>query len=188
MAKIRSFLALEIPEKHRDQIAALQQGWLMKLPPTRWANPANLHLTMKFLGSVENARLDRLADELEKAVAGLGEISVIFDRLGCFPSPKRARVAWIGGRAEGADTLVARIEDVAETIDFPREKRPWSMHLTVARLRKPWPVSDAEKFVLWGNYLDFEPFVCRELVLFESDLRPSGAVYKARARFGLAGQ
>ena len=186
--KIRSFLALEIPQTHRDQIEFCQQEWRKELPPARWAKPSNLHLTVKFLGDVEDARLDQFAGDLEVAVAEFGEIAVVFDRLGCFPSPKRARVAWIGGSAEGVDALVARIEDVAEAIGFPREKRPWSMHLTVARLRRPWPASDAERFASWGNRLNFEPFFCRELVLFESDLRPSGAVYKARARFGLVGQ
>ncbi len=183
--RVRSFLALKIPETHRDQISILEKGWREELPSARWANPSNLHLTIKFLGSVEETLLERFTGELEQAATGCGEITVVFDRLGCFPSPKRARVAWIGGRADNADTLVKRVEDIAEKTGIPREKRPWALHLTVARLKKPWPLADAEKFVSWGQDLSFEPFVCSELILFESILRPTGAIYKTRARFGL---
>jgi 2'-5' RNA ligase len=156
------------------------------LPRARWVRPEGQHLTLKFLGEVEPSVLDRLAAELEPRLCELPAIGVRLGGSGFFPSPRRPRVAWIGGSADGVDAVVGVVEDAAEACGFARERRRWSLHLTQARLKKPWPPEAVDRFLEWGEGLDLEPFAAPEVVLFSSELRPTGAVYTAVGRFPLA--
>lgn len=182
---IRSFLALEIPLAQRMRLAEEQERLRRRLPPARWVRPEGLHLTVKFLGEVDRELLLALAAELGPEVSGAGPVRVVFAGAGFFPNPKRPRVAWVGGSAEPIGPLVTAVERVAFRHGFERERRPWSSHLTMARLREPWRERDAQSFLHWGEGLSLEPFACDELVLFASSLEPGGAVYTALERIPL---
>ncbi len=159
----RAFLALEVPAAVKTQLAAAQENLRRELPRARWTRPDGWHLTLKFLG----------------------EVNVRLGGTGFFPSKERPRVAWVGGAADGAESIVAEVERAAEAAGFPRERRPWSIHLTQARLKARWPSAAVDRFLEWGETLDLEAFDCREVVLFESDLQPGGAVYTALERLPL---
>ena len=77
------------------------------------------------------------------------------------------------------------IEEVTARHGFDRERRRWSLHLTQARLRAPWPRDAVDRFLSWGDEVRLEDFVASEVVLFSSELRPSGAVYTALERMPL---
>jgi 2'-5' RNA ligase len=182
---VRSFLALEIPLAQRRMLGDEQQRLRSRLPPARWVRPEGLHLTVKFLGEVERERLLALAAELRPAVAGTGPVRVTFAGAGFFPNPRRPRVAWVGGSADPIGSLVEEVERVTSHHGVERERRPWSLHLTVARLRDPWRERDVQSFLTWGDGLTLEPFTCGEVVLFASSLEPGGAVYTALDRMPL---
>jgi 2'-5' RNA ligase len=88
----------------------------------------------------------------------------------------------VGGDVDGVEHVVAAVEEASEIAGFPRERRPWKVHLTQARLKAQWPRAAIDRFLEWGDGLDLETFSCREVVLFASDLRPGGAVYTALER------
>jgi 2'-5' RNA ligase len=182
---IRAFLALEIPDRIREKLASAQNDLRAELPRARWTRPQGWHLTLKFLGEVERSILAELGVELAPRVRGIGAVLVKLGRTGFFPSSMRPRVAWVGGTVEGAERVVAAVEEAAEIAGFPRDRRPWSVHLTQARLKAQWPKAAIDRFLEWGDDLDFEAFECREVVLFSSDLQPGGAVYTALERFPL---
>jgi len=182
---IRAFLALEVPAAIKERLAAAQEGLLRELPRARWTRPDGWHLTLKFLGEVAAPALDGLAAELAPALRGLGAVNVSLGGTGFFPSPARPRVAWVGGVADSAELIVEAVERAAEGAGFPRERRPWSIHLTQARLKDRWPSAAVDRFLEWGEELGLEPFDCREVVLFKSDLQPGGAVYTALERLPL---
>ncbi len=183
---IRAFLALEIPETVKAALAAGRERLRAELPRARWVRPEGQHLTLKFLGETAADELDGLETDLAPRLAGLPPVWVTLNGAGFFPSPRRPRVAWVGGRADGVAEVVARIEDTAEIHGFARERRAWSLHLTQARIDRPWPPQAVERFLGWGSELQIEPFAAHEVVLFSSDLRPGGAVYEALARLELA--
>lgn len=183
--KIRAFVALEMPEQVRELIRREQRLLKVELPRARWTRPEGQHLTLKFLGETTLDRLDELAAEIERGAAGLPAVRVALAGSGFFPNPRRPRVAWIGGEAEGGAEVAAAVEEAAVKAGFPRERRPWSLHLTQVRLDRPWPRPAVERFLDWGRTLAPPPFVCSEIVLFKSDLRPGGAVYTALQRFSL---
>ncbi len=182
----RAFLALEVRPAVKEQLAAAQENLRRELPRARWTRPDGWHLTLKFLGEVAAPALDGLAAELAPRLRGLGAVNVRLGGTGFFPSQARPRVAWVGGAADGAESVVAEVERAAEAAGFPRERRPWSIHVTQARLKARWPPAAVNRFLEWGEDLDLEPFGCREVVLFKSDLQPGGAVYTALERLPLA--
>ena len=182
---IRAFLALEIPDQVKAQLVLAQEPLRHELPRARWTRPEGWHLTLKFLGEIERPALTVLGAELAPRIRGVGTVPVKLEKTGFFPSSIRPRVAWVGGTANGVENVVAAVEEAAEIAGFPRERRPWSVHLTQARLKRQWPKAAVDRFLEWGDNLDLEAFRCREVVLFSSDLQPGGAVYTALERFSL---
>ncbi len=183
--QVRAFLALEIPDHLREEIAGHQARLRQQLPRARWVRATSLHLTLKFLGQVGPDRLQDLVAELGPRLAALAPVQVAMAGSGFFPSERRPRVAWIGGQAIAVEPVVEAIETVAAGFGFARERRPWALHLTVARLKGSWPAAAIEDYLAWGQGLCLEPFECSEVVLFSSSLQPDGAVYTALARMAL---
>jgi len=183
---IRAFLALEVPAVVKTQLAVAQEILRRELPRARWTRPDGWHLTLKFLGEVAAPALDELTTALAPSLRGLGAVSVHLGGAGFFPSPARPRVAWVGGAADGAESVATTVERAAEAAGFPRERRPWSIHLTQARLKARWPSAAVDRFLEWGEALELEAFDCQEVVLYKSDLQPGGAVYTALERLPLA--
>ena len=182
---VRAFVALEMPERVREQIRR-EQGYLKaEFPRARWTRPEGQHLTLKFLGETTAQNLARLNKEVIDRVGVMPAVRVRLHGAGFFPSALRPRVAWIGGEAPEGAAVAAAVEEAAVASGFPREGREWSLHLTQARLDRAWPRNLVERFIEWGRSLDLEPFTCREIVLFASELRPDGAVYTPLERFPL---
>jgi RNA 2',3'-cyclic 3'-phosphodiesterase len=184
---VRAFLAFEMPSAVHDLLADEVTGLRAALPRARWVRPEGIHLTVKFLGESPRGELDALADELAGLLGTAPPVRVLLGGSGFFPSARRPRVAWVGGEAEGAEEVVTAVEATSATRGWKTETRGWSPHLTVARLRDPWSPTAVERFLAWGRTLAFDPFVCRELVLFSSRLQPGGAVYTPLRRLDLAG-
>jgi 2'-5' RNA ligase len=182
---VRAFLAFEIPDRVKSDLTTSREIVRAELPRARWVRPEGQHLTLKFLGEVPRSTLDALAHDLAPRIGSVPAVTVELHGSGFFPSPRRPRVAWVGGRAEGVDAVVVAIEEVAADHGFDRERRRWSPHVTQARLNRPWPAEAVDRFLEWGRDLRLEPFVAREVVLFSSVLRPEGAVYTALERMSL---
>lgn len=182
---IRAFLAFEIPASVKESLAVSRDRLRGELPPARWTRAEAWHLTLKFLGSVDRGLLGRVSGELRDVVNDMGSVSVRLGGAGFFPSPTRPRVAWIGGSSTGGDEVAGVVEEVFASYGFERERRRWSLHLTVARLKKRWSGKDVEHFLEWGERIESLHFVCPEFVLFQSALEPGGAVYTALERFPL---
>ena len=182
---VRAFLAFEMSVEVRQRLAEEMQTLRRRMPDARWVKPSGLHLTLKFLGETSQDVLDAVTAELAPLVGTLDAVPVQLAGAGFFPSRTRPRVAWVGGEARGALEVARTVEEVASKNGFEREGRPWSLHLTLARLRTPWPARDVAAFEEWGQRLELAPFVCTEVVLFSSDLQPSGAVYTALQRMRL---
>ncbi len=184
---VRAFLAFDVPSAIKDRLRVSMGEIRGRLPAARWVRPQGVHVTVKFLGASKPERLDELVQALEPEVTGLAPVTFTLGEVGFFPSPARARVAWIGGTAHGARPIVTAVEEVAVRMGWPADRRPWSLHLTLARLKSPWPPQAVDRFLQWGERLAFEPFRCSELVLYSSVLQPSGAVYTRLAAMPLDG-
>jgi len=172
--KIRCFVAVPVPEDIKKQLAGLQEELSPKLKGAKWVKPAGLHVTLKFLGEISPAQVEKVCERLARALAAQ-PFNISFSGLGVFPKPARARVLWIGF-SEGADRcrkIWESIEGPMEEAGFRREKRPFRAHLTLARFRNPGPVAPE----ILDHRFSSSGFRAESVVLYRSQLKPSGAVY-----------
>jgi 2'-5' RNA ligase len=182
---LRLFAAVEIPERAKDEVERAIVPWTDRLPDARWVRRENWHVTVKFLGRTLPGLVDHVHEACRAAASMIRPFRVELDGLGVFPRPKSARVFWVGLHDEdgGMKALASALDRELER-DFPAEKRPFSAHLTVARLNPPEPVDPEE---LERSPVDASPFRVGELTLFQSHLSPKGARYEPRERFALRG-
>ncbi len=182
---VRAFFAFEIPDAARDRLEAARDAVRPAFPSARWTRPEGWHLTVKFLGEQPRGVLEKVVRDVGSRIAGCGGVTATLTGGGFFPSPAKPRVAWIGGSATGADPVVATIEKAAVRAGLPAERRPWAVHLTMARLKTRWPADAVDRYLEWAHDLEAMRFARSEVVLFESRPQPGGAVYTALERIPL---
>jgi len=138
MEQIRSFIAIELPGEIKQALTSLQEK--LKAAggaPVRWVDPANIHLTLKFLGDIDSGITGGITAALEAAASGTHPFSVAVSELGVFPNPSRVQVVWVGlsGDLDKLNQLQKRIEDGLVPLGFKAEGRAFTPHLTIARVR-----------------------------------------------------
>ena len=180
---LRSFIAVEIPVEIQNAIshstASLQRA--LPKPIIRWVSPQNVHLTLKFLGDVSPANIERLADVLKLEAAAHGMFSMSVGGIGAFPTSRRARVIWIGLEAPPALVALERgVEAATARLGYTREDRPFSPHLTIGRVGQNVTAADLQKIRtdLDGTSVGSLGMVNVDAIhIFKSDLQPGGSVY-----------
>jgi len=183
---MRLFVALEIPSAVRENIAALLGSLRAISPHTRWVRPENLHLTLKFIGEVPEAKLAGIRSALA-GVRSDQSMTIEFRGLGFFPNEKHPRVFWAG--IEGGPnlkSLAAEVERAAETAGIPLEQRPFSPHLTLARFEPPRLPGELHATIQENAERDFGSLRTHQFHLIESKLKPSGAEYTTVESFSFA--
>lgn len=186
---LRLFIAVELSPEVRQALGRVQAAMQRQLPPrtVRWTNPEGIHLTLKFLGDTPEALVPAISQEIQAAAAAFAPFELGVAGVGCFPNARRARVVWAGvpdvprplaGVQRAIDLHMARL-------DFPRETRPFSPHLTLGRVDDR--ISPAGRDALAGMLAKAEigslgTVQVAQVVLFKSDLQPTGAVYTVLAR------
>lgn len=183
---MRLFVALEVSAAVRENLAALLKALGAVSPQTRWVRPENLHVTLKFIGEVPETKLG----DIRSALAGVRSeqsVTVDFRGLGFFPNEKHPRVFWAGIVASpNLKTLAADIDRATEKPGIPREQRPFSPHLTLARFEPPRLPEKLRVAIQENAAREFGSLRTGELHLIESKLRPSGAEYTTVESFSFA--
>ncbi len=180
---MRLFIALEIPSAVRENLAALLVMLRAITKEPRWVHAENLHVTLKFLGEVGEDRLDAVRGALGK-VRSQQAVAVEFRGLGFFPNEKNPRVLWAGVEASAnLKTLAADIEGAMEKLGFPREKREFSPHLTLARFERPRLPEPLRKAIAENAQQEFGSLRTSEFHLIQSKLKRSGAEYTTLTTF-----
>ncbi len=172
--RVRAFFGLPVPEPHREELGRFIPESAKLAPGFRWTPAENLHLTVRFVGSVDRALIETVADALSEKTLhafqlGLGEI-------GAFKRGRNVRVVWLG-LSHGADeaaALAAQVEAECLRAGLPGEERRFQAHLTLARARardgSPLPDLPAPPRL--------EPWLAGELNLYSSRLTKTGAIYE----------
>jgi 2'-5' RNA ligase len=191
---IRAFLAVELSEELRSRLAQLQQDIRTRLsrrvPKTiriAWVQPASIHLTIKFLGDMDDALIEPLRVAITQAMEGHRTIQIPLERLGVFPRPQQPRVLWVGPSAswdQGDDAqwlaaLHQAVEEGCHSCGFSPEGRPLSPHLTLARI-KDGEREFGQVLVRSGmmeHSMGIGTLTVSSVVLMKSDLLPTGPVY-----------
>src|SRR5437867_6787648 len=138
----RLFVAVELPGPVRDELTRVAEELRARIENASWPSRENLHLTLSFLGSVDEERVAPISDALSSAVSSLVDFTTVLTEVGAFPSKRRARVVWVGlaDPAGGLAGLASAVAASLEPLGFEREKRAFHPHVTLARLRVQRPV------------------------------------------------
>ncbi len=191
METIRTFIAIELDEAMRRQMAeaqeTLRRGGSM---PVRWVRPDGAHITLKFLGSIEAEMVPRVAAAVAQAAEAARPFIMGFGPVGGFPSLRDARVIWYGltGDIEALRSLRDDVERLVSPLGFPTEARPFKPHLTLARLQDGAKAVDLRASGAGTDALrESLSQKITEVVLFRSDLSRHGPVYTPISRFSLKG-
>ena len=175
---IRAFIAVQIDAEVIDRISAAISELKPSVPGVRWAAPANFHLTLKFLGDVEETQIARIGATLETQLHPFPRFTINAKGLGVFPDLRRPKILWVGLAGSELASLVSRIETALKPLDFAPEKRNFTPHLTIGRWRQTdrAPKTLGEILRSWKEY-PFGSTNVDEVVLFQSVLKPEGAVH-----------
>jgi 2'-5' RNA ligase len=154
----------------------------------KWVKPGNIHITLKFLGDVSENNISPICDALIDVVKDQKPFDLVLKDTGVFPHPGKPRVLWvgIGSGSESLRTLAKKIEDRLHNLGFSKEKRPYSPHLTIGRVRSPKNSKETVDKLLSISVRN-DVFRINKIVLMKSDLHPTGAVYTALNSFNLEG-
>ncbi len=180
---MRLFIGLDLP----DEVVRNLDRLIERLRPharIHWSPPANLHITTKFIGEWPEERLG----ELESQLAGLpprGPIELHIHGVGFFPNPRSPRVFWCGIDAPGLAELAADTDRATSALGVESEKRPFSPHLTLARIKEPLNLAPLRDAVAALPSQEFGKCAAGSFFLYQSKLRPGGSVYTKLAEFPL---
>ena len=185
-AGIRTFVCIEIPEAIQQRIGELQTQLRSVEAKVSWVKPSNIHLTLKFLGSISPLQLAAVCEAVERITSSRRPFEVEVIGTGCFPSSRNPRVLWAGITASSElNDLHGAVDSELARFGFQRETRKFSPHLTIGRLRSPsgsHSLSDA----VANSSLRSIKFNATQVVVMRSDLHPSGSLYTAQAILPLA--
>jgi len=194
---MRLFIALDIDDAIREQIARFMEGVRNFAPDARWVKPESLHVTLKFIGEQPDAAVDNIKNAL-KTVSGVA-MEINFGGYGFFPTAKSARVFWIGMKA-GPElaALASAIDEKMPALGIPKENRSYSPHLTLARgagasgsPRRGKGDGPNRAFRRLQEKLsalpapEFGTMTAREFFLYQSQLSPKGSKYTKLEGFSL---
>jgi 2'-5' RNA ligase len=176
---IRSFLAIELPKSILKKIDEVQGDLRSTHADVRWVNPEKIHLTIKFFGSVEESRIDSIFKSIEEPIRDTSPFSIKVRGIGAFPNLRNPRVIWMG-LADGREVLISlqkQIEAQLEKIGFEPEDRPFHPHLTLGRMKSSRRKEELAGKMERHKEEEFGDLKVERVVLFKSDLRPSGPIY-----------
>ncbi len=183
MEQVRSFIAIELPDELKlgltqleAQLKVSKQSWV------KWVDPYSIHLTLKFLGSIAVDRISEITRAMEEAIQGISPFRLEVKDLGVFPNLRRVQVAWVGisGEVDKLSQLQQHLESNLARLGFAPETRPFTPHLTLARLRNRASLDERQSL---GQLIATTRFEAAYTIkvdainLMRSQLTREGAIY-----------
>jgi len=179
---MRTFIAIELPPEIKTALGNIQAELKLARADAKWVKPENIHLTMKFLGEIDEALVEKIRSILEEIARRNEPFELSLSELGAFPKLNYPRVIWVSiTSGQQVAKIAEEIEKETVKIGLPSESRPFSSHITLGRMRSGLNrTALVEKInFLNSNLPSLKPeFKVRSLTLFKSTLTPSGPIYE----------
>jgi len=176
MTKFRAFIAIDIdsfPKLIEFENEVKNTGANLKI-----VEPKNVHITLKFLGDTDKDLIDQIEEIMKKAVKGLNPFEIQLKNIGAFPNQNYIKVIWIGiENVENIRVISNKIDEKLSQLGFKKEKREFSAHLTIARVKS---AKNKEKLIqIINKYqnVEFTSFIVKSIKLKKSELTPKGPIY-----------
>lgn len=186
----RIFTAIDVSDEARTQCADHIEKLRNEFPNLRvgWEKPEKLHLTLKFLGDVDETQLRNLTESVTATARQFAEFKLKISQTGVFPAKRNAQILWLGvSNEQGILPEVNRIlEDECERRGLTKEKRGFKAHLTIARLREPHQSLKLMEKHLSENFRSDE-FTISGVTIYESVLQKFGSIYSVVSKHEFRG-
>lgn len=183
---IRAFLALDPPAEVRRRIADIQSGLKRTVQgKIGWVRPEGIHLTLKFFGNIGPQDVAAISEAVRGKTGAAAPLELAVRRIGVFPDLRRPRVIWLGteGDVERLAALQQELDEAFAAIGITAEDRPFRAHLTLGRIKTASGLTGLAKAVADGGGAEAGSFRAAGLILFRSELHPTGARYTKLAEF-----
>jgi len=189
MSRLRTFLAIELDPEVRAQLVVLQQLLAKAAPDVKWVEQENLHLTLLFLGEVDERELLAICRAAQGAVAEIPSFNLTIEHAGCFPNARRPRTLWVGV-GTGAQEVIA-VHDalegpLLELGCYRREERQYTPHVTLGRVKSDRPADALAAALQKHQAWNAGESRVREVHIMSSQLTPKGPIYTIIGRAKLA--
>jgi RNA 2',3'-cyclic 3'-phosphodiesterase len=175
---VRLFIALLLPNAIKKDLEAIVSDLKPRVSGVRWVAAKNMHLTLKFMGETQEEKVGPISQLLEKVASGRKPLTVTLDRIGGFPNLKTPRVVWVGlNGVEPAAEMAGLLNRLLKPLGFEPEKRPFSAHLTLGRIKLP---IDASPLATYAEQLKLPTgsVILDRIALVKSTLTPGGPIYE----------
>jgi 2'-5' RNA ligase len=170
---------MELPRAILKKIEGVQEDLKLSLADVRWVSPEKIHLTLKFLGNMDEATIEPIVQSIEGSIQATLPFHLWVKGIGVFPHLKNPRVIWMGlvDGKEILTSLQSQIETRLEGMGFQPEDRSFRPHLTLGRVKSSKGKEEILKRMEKYKEEEFGDFHVERVILFKSDLRPSGPIY-----------
>lgn len=177
---MRTFISIELTDKIKDNIEKVISRLKEQLAPINWVEKKNLHVTLKFLGNVEENDLGSLEDCVKQCTKGFKPFELSFAGIGAFPDLKHPRVLWIGTDVGGdkAKELADNVECEVSKKGFREEERDFSPHLTIGGIKGKIDLAPLEGFISQHKDTGFGSVTVDRISIMKSTLKRTGPVYE----------
>lgn len=183
---MRAFIAIDLEPEIKETLQSLVRDLKTARADIRWVNAEGMHLTLKFLGSIDESQVPRVEEILAGIARHHSPFPLRLERTGAFPGEKSPRVLWVGFAADPELLAVQEeIEHALEAEGCERERRGFTPHLTLGRVKGPDRVAKAMAELEKRRGDSFGAMTVRKIALFESVLRPEGAEHRIVFEAGL---
>lgn len=176
---MRAFVAIDLARDIRVELAKLQERLRSSGSDVKWVEPSHIHITLKFLGDINQAQLEKSRESLSIIAKDFNLFYVSLSEVGAFPKLDYPRVIWAGvdkGREE-LILLNKRIEEIFEKSGFPKESRPYEPHITIGRVRSGKNKDRLKKIIMEHNFSLEAVMAVDKVTLYQSTLTTAGPIY-----------
>lgn len=186
---LRLFIAVPLPPLLKEEIGKVLDRLRQGAGGVRWVRAENVHITLKFLGNVPGERVREVAQAMRRAAEGHAPFEIEIRGAGGFPTDRSPRVLWIGIGDErgGLFELYRDLQKELSPLGFPPEEREFRPHLTLGRVKADKDKRRVSLLLEEIKGREFGRMEVKELILYESRLKPSGAEYHDLERAALGG-
>jgi 2'-5' RNA ligase len=183
--RLRTFIAVDLGKPLRDRLASMQEQLARGGAEVKWVEAENLHVTLLFLGEVDEREIPAVCRAVGEACGRLDRFELSLETVGCFPNPRRPRIVWAGVGAGGPELVALHDTLEAPLLElgcYRREERQFTPHVTLGRVRDErsagvLAAALAERAAWRGGEVEV-----REVLVMSSRLTPQGPQYTVLSR------
>lgn len=177
---MRIFVAINIPENIKNNIVSVQEDLKKSNANVKWVEKNNCHITLKFLGEIEEKIMPEIISEIKSEIKEFNSFDASFYGLGMFPNVNSPKIVWLGIKQgeNNLKLLAQKIENACLRLNFPKEKREFSAHLTLGRVKSYKNISMLVKKITLYSNIEYKPFKINKVDVMQSFLYPDGPQYK----------